>query len=85
MASAKNTHGFKKGNPGKPKGATNHTTRDLKEMILKALSDAGGIEYLAQQAKEKPAAFLALVGKVLPMTIDGTGKDGAITVNIKHF
>ena len=31
--------------------------------------DAGGQEYLTQQAKENPSAFLMLVGKILPKEI----------------
>jgi hypothetical protein len=51
---------------GRPKGATNTMTRTLREMILGALDDAGGQDYLAEQAHKNPAAFLALVGRVLP-------------------
>lgn len=75
----KTTTKFGKGNPGKPKGATNKMTRDLKEMILTALSDAGGVEYLARQAEEKPAAFLALVGKVLPLQVVGDPNNPLVT------
>lgn len=35
-------------------------------MILAALDDAGGVEYLKKQAETNPSAFLALVGKILP-------------------
>ncbi len=68
----KNSGRFGKGNPGKPKGATNHTTKALREMILMALSEAGGVDYLVRQAKKKnPAPFMALLGKVLPMQVSG--------------
>jgi hypothetical protein len=65
---------FKKGQksgPGRPKGAQNKVTKELKEMILTALDDAGGVEYLKERAKDPrtAAAFLGLVGKVLPMTV----------------
>lgn len=77
---------FAKGNPGKPKGATNHINRDLKEMILTALSEAGGAEYLCMQAYDNPKAFLALVGRVLPMTLAGDPNAPlAVTVNIRTF
>jgi hypothetical protein len=56
---------------GRPKGARNKITRELKGMILGALDDAGGQEYLVRQAQENPTAFLTLVGKVLPMTVAG--------------
>jgi hypothetical protein len=67
---------------GRPKGAANKMTRELKEMILDALDGAGGVEYLQERARDPrtASAFLGLVGKVLPMTIAGTGKDGAIII-----
>lgn len=69
----KNSGKFGKGNPGKPKGAVTKNTKAIKEMILKALDDAGGAEYLlecAQNEKTK-TAFLGLIGKVLPMQVIG--------------
>jgi hypothetical protein len=47
-------------------------------MILGALDQCGGVDYLVTQANEKPVAFLALVGKVLPMTVQGAGPNGEI-------
>jgi len=35
-------------------------------MILGALNEVGGMDYLAQQATANPAAFMTLLGKVLP-------------------
>jgi hypothetical protein len=49
-------------------------TGALKDMILNALNSAGGEKYLQLQAEKNPAAFLTLVGKVLPLQL--TGKDG---------
>jgi len=40
-------------------------------MILGALSDVGGRDYLARQAVENPGCFMTLVGKVLPMQLTG--------------
>ena len=51
---------------GRPKGAANKVTRTLREMILGALDDAGGQAYLAEQARENPMAFIALLGRLLP-------------------
>jgi hypothetical protein len=51
---------------GRPKGAVNKVTKNLREMILGALDDAGGQAYLAEQAHENPPAFMALLGRVLP-------------------
>ena len=69
---------------GRAKGTPNRTTAQLKDMILTALDKAGGIAYLQRQANESPTAFLALVGKVLPMTVAGD-KDNPITVVVKKF
>ncbi len=61
---------------GRPKGAVNKVTKELKEMILQALENRGGVEYLEQQAEANPNAFLTLIGKVLPMTVQGPGEGG---------
>jgi len=60
---------------GRKKGVPNKVTGELKAMILQALDDAGGVNYLKARALDSPNAFLALVGKVLPMTVsaDGSG------------
>jgi len=55
--------------PGRKKGVPNKNTTALKDMILTALSDAGGIEYLKLQAIDNPNAFMTLVGKVLPLDV----------------
>jgi len=51
---------------GRQKGVTNKVNRELKDMILGALSDVGGQSYLAARAIDCPGAFLTLVGKCLP-------------------
>lgn len=56
---------------GRQKGTPNKFTGELKQMILTALDESGGVEYLKRQADESPVAFLGLVGKVLPMTLAG--------------
>lgn len=72
---------FKKGKekgPGRPKGMPNKNTAALKEMILEALDNAGGADYLERKANDPrtASAFLSLIGKVLPMTIQGPGDNG---------
>ena len=62
---------------GRPKGSVNKTTALLRDAILKAAETAGGggdeglTQYLTTQAKETPTAFMALLGKVLPMQVVG--------------
>lgn len=56
---------------GRKKGTPNKINADLKAMILGALDGVGGTDYLMRQASENPGPFMALVGKVLPMTVQG--------------
>lgn len=56
---------------GRQKGVTNKINSDLKAMILGALDKAGGETYLFNQAHENPKAFLALIGRALPLTVSG--------------
>jgi hypothetical protein len=64
---------------GSRKGAPNKVTAELKDMILGALQNAGGIDYLTERAQDPKtaSAFLTLVGKTLPMTVKGPGEGGA--------
>lgn len=73
MARGKKTGGRVAGTPNKVTGA-------LKEMILGALQDSGGQEYLKIQGQQNPTAFLSLLGKVLPLTLAGD-KNNPIEVN----
>ena len=68
---------------GRPKGARNKTTTAVKEMILQALSNKGGVAYLEKQADENPTAFLTLVGKVIPLDVNAnvTQQPPAYTVD----
>lgn len=64
-----NGRGGKRPGAGRPVGAQGKFSADIKEMILGALSDVGGQEYLARQANANPVAFMGLLGKVLPMQL----------------
>ncbi len=72
---------------GRPKGIPNKNTKALKDMILAALEGAGGQDYLRAQAEKNPGPFLTLVGKVLPLQVQGDGTHPlipAINVVITH-
>lgn len=58
--------------PGRPKGVPNKNTGLIREMIAKALDEAGGVEYLVDCAKDprSKSAFLALIGKVMPVQVE---------------
>jgi hypothetical protein len=72
MAAAKGTRPPNAGK-GRPKGVPNKTTAALKDLILQALANKGGVAYLELQADENPNAFLALVGRVLPVQLKEGG------------
>lgn len=63
--------------PGRPKGIPNKVTTEVKQMVLEALAGLGGVDYLVERGKENPAAFLTLLGKVIPLQVNGAGEDGS--------
>ena len=70
---------FKKGekrpNQGRPKGVSNKNTQAIRDMIAEALDNLGGVSYLMECGSDPrtKAAFLSLIGKVMPIQV--TGKD----------
>jgi hypothetical protein len=68
--------GGKRQGAGRKAGVPNKLNADIKDMIMGALQDAGGQQYLAQQARDNPAAFMGLVGKVIPkdLKVDANGQ-----------
>lgn len=67
---------------GRVKGTPNKVTGEVKQMVLDALAGLGGVDYLMQRGKENPAAFLTLVGKVIPLQVNGAGDNGEHLTNI---
>ena len=65
--------------PGRPKGTPNKTTALLKEAIMLAAEQAGNDKrgkdgvtgYCRYLATDEPKAFAVLLGKVLPMQVQG--------------
>jgi len=62
-------------------GKQNLVTRNLKEMILAALDNKGGVKYLEIQAVLNPPAFMALLGKILPTQVVGD-KDNPLQLQL---
>lgn len=65
--------------PGRPKGVPNKTTQAIKDAITEAFTKAGGVDYLVALAESDPRTFCGLVGRVIPLQVEGTAADGAIT------
>jgi hypothetical protein len=55
---------------GRKKGASNRFTVEIDEMIDEALLELGGVKWLVRKAREKPEAFLALLGKRVRRRVD---------------
>ena len=82
---------------GRRKGTPNKTTQLLKDAVLRAAAVQGSklskdkkhpplVRYLAWLAKEHPPTFGVLLGRVLPMQIDGTRDEGDEPIAIQiHF
>lgn len=70
---------------GRPKGRPNKVTTAIKEMIIQALDGAGGIAYLQRQATENPVAFMGLVGKVIPLQLNGAGENGEHVITVVRW
>lgn len=69
-------HHFKQGNPGKPKGATNHLTRTVKETVLAVFQEiqTDPKNNLKAFAKEYPRDFYQIAAKLIPTEVTGTVK-----------
>lgn len=56
---------------GRKRGSPNKITGALREMIRGALAAKGAQAWLEKQADKNPVAFMALLGKILPMQLTG--------------
>lgn len=70
---------FKKKTGGRKAGVPNRVPAALKEMILQALELEGGVEYIRTQARNEPVAFMSMLGRVLPLTVNGE-MNGKMTI-----
>ena len=87
----KSKGGAKFGNPhstggarpgaGRPPGAVSPHSVEIKDMMLGALAELGGKDYMMEQGRINPAAFMAIISRMLPKDINLTGLE-RITVNL---
>ena len=90
VTAAKPKVGLDRSKTGRRKGTPNKTTALLKEALLAAAELAGGedtearkgglIGYLTEQAINNPVAFMALLGKVLPIQVAGDADNPVVQV-----
>jgi hypothetical protein len=82
MAKGRKTGGRQKGTPNKMGPALKQSILDAAEEAGQSLNKGGTVGYLRWAAIEYPAAFLGLMGKVLPMTIAGEGENGGLVIEV---
>ncbi len=58
--------------PGRPPGSQNKVTKALKDQILGALEAKNGQAWFEARMDDQPAAFMALLGKILPSEMTAT-------------
>lgn len=63
---SKHPHLFQPGNKLAQDRGPHKLTRTVKQMVAEALDIAGGTEYLVEQARANPKAFMTLVAKLIP-------------------
>ena len=78
-----NGNGGRRPGAGRPLGAKGKFSSDVKAMILGALSDVGGQEYLARQANANPVAFMSLLGKVLPLQLANADENKPLRITFE--
>jgi hypothetical protein len=78
----KHGHGGLRAGAGRPPGAQNKISLSLKNMILQALDEAGGVDYLKRLAIENSSAFATLLGRVLPTTLQADESNGGLGTKI---
>jgi len=83
-----NKGAFKKGEKrpgqGRPKGSLDKGNALIREMVVEALHGVGGVAYLQERATDPrtATAFLGLIGKVLPVQVEGGDKPVAHTMRV---
>lgn len=67
--------GGKREGAGRPAGSLDKGNALIRDMLGKALDELGGHEYLVSCGRDPrtKAAFLGLIGKLLPMQVTGEG------------
>jgi hypothetical protein len=81
--------GRQKGSPktpgsGRKKGSVNKVTASVKEAVLAAFDEVGGVRYLVAVARTEPRVFIALLARCLPQVLQGE-ELRPLTVRIMRF
>ena len=77
-----------KGSPkiaGRKKGTPNKVPLAVKDMVMTALKNLGGVEYLEGLAKDEPRAFAVLVGRLLPSEVKAELRGGGVELILRNY
>lgn len=77
MAKGKKTGGRQAGTPNKISGV-------LKDTVLQALANVGGVTYLEEVARAHPVAFVGLIGRIIPVQVKDGGPEARMPVPVVH-
>jgi hypothetical protein len=73
---------------GRLPGVQNRSTRSLKEALLNAAEKAGDgslTNFLYRMAMEQPVAFLQILGKIIPLQLEGDGKSTFVITAVERI
>ena len=76
-----------KGQPksgGRKKGTPNRVTGEVRAMLLQALEDEGGVDYLREMARKQPVAFLSLVARLIPSELRAS-VDETVVLQLRDY
>ena len=86
-----NGHGGKRKGAGRKPGSTNAASNLLKEAVVEAaaaIGDGAGreglLEYLKARAEDSPAAFMQLLGKAMPLQVQGDSNNPIMIQTISY-
>ena len=55
---------------GRKPGSLNKITKDINEALIESFDILGGVNYLVEQGKANPVAYMSLLGKKLPKDVN---------------
>jgi hypothetical protein len=58
---------------GRPKGSLDKGNALIRDMVAQALDELGGAAYFVEVGRSHPAALMALIGKTMPIQVEGAG------------
>lgn len=70
---------------GRKKGSLNKTTASVKQAITQAFDQLGGVASLVRWARDEPAEFYKLWGRLAPAEVTvGDGDGQGLTIRVVH-